>query len=151
MVRYDNSTKNWKMTKYRKCSKNCLMEMPAIIWRRMKMTSPYGNIVLCLVLHPSMVSDLLKEAWRKRYRYAKTEFRDKIWRKSWKYVSVELTDERPFSNSRQRLCVCQQIYLVIWSCPLLKWISIHACRFPYGNHMREKSIFQSIRKIVFTS
>ena len=37
--------------------------------------------------------------------------------------------ENLFWNACERLCVCQQIYLVIWSCSLLKWLSSHACRF----------------------
>ena len=45
----------------------------------------------------------------------------------------------------------QEIYIVIRSCALLKWLSRHDFMFPYGDHMMEKSIRQNRRQIVFTS
>ena len=38
--------------------------------------------------------------------------------------------------------MCQYIYLVIWSCSFLKWLSIHALGFPYGDQIRKISTFQ---------
>ena len=60
--------------KYRKFSKNCHIEMPTIICRRMKMPSPHGHPELFLVLYLKMVSFFIDYVWGKRYRPAKTRF-----------------------------------------------------------------------------
>ena len=38
---------------------------------------------------------------------------------------------------------------MIWSCSLLKWISIHALGFSYGDQIRKISTSQNRRKILF--
>ena len=74
LVCYDNFVQNWKMTKYRKFSKNCHIEMPAIICRRMKMPTPHGHPELFLVLYLKMVSFFIDHVKGKCYRPAKTRF-----------------------------------------------------------------------------
>ena len=42
-----------------------------------------------------------------------------------------------------------KIHQMIWSCSLLKWLSIHALGFYYGYQIRKISTFQNKRKFLF--
>ena len=42
-----------------------------------------------------------------------------------------------------------KIHQMIWPCSLLKWISIHALGFSYGDQIRKISTFQNRRKMLF--
>ena len=42
-----------------------------------------------------------------------------------------------------------KIHQMIWSCSLLKWISIHALYFSYGDHIRKISTCENRKKMLF--
>ena len=56
--------------------------------------------------------------------------------------------ERPLGNARKGLFLDDKIHHIIWSYSYLKWISIHALGFPYGDQIRKISTCQNRRKNV---
>ena len=57
--------------------------------------------------------------------------------------------ESLFENSHKGCSFDDKIHQMIWSCSLLKWISVHALGFSYGDQIRKISISQNRRKILF--
>ena len=61
--------------------------------------------------------------------------------------------DRPLRNDRKGVFLScffdDKIHQMICSCSLLKWISIHALGFSYGDQIRKISTYQKRRKMSF--